>query len=95
MYLYIYIHPCANLDLESAAVFKNSQTLNERSLCSWFLGSTLNVSFWLFETTSANVNLKPLKVIVNHIVDESLQDFQAWAEDVKSVGKPIFACWPG
>ena len=59
------------------------------------VGSTLNASFWLFETTSANFNLKPLKVIVNHIVDESLQDFQAWAEDVKSVGKPIFACWPG
>ena len=48
-----------------------------------------------FETTSANVNLKPLKGIANHIVDDSLQDFQARAEDVKSVGKPIFASWLG
>ena len=52
-------------------------------------------SFESLETTSANVNLKPLRVIVNHIVDDSLQDFQARAEDAKSVGKPIFESWLG
>ena len=38
----------ANLDLESAAVFVNSRSLKEGSLCSWSLGSTLNVTFWIF-----------------------------------------------
>ena len=28
-------------------------------------------------------------------MDDSLQDFQARAEDVESVGKPIFASWLG
>ncbi len=53
--------------------------------------------FGSFETTSANVNLKPLKVIVNHIVEDSLQGYQARAEDVNvsGVGNPIFASWPG
>ena len=32
---------------------------------------------------------------MNHIVDDSLQDFQVLAEDVKSVGKPIFEAWLG
>ena len=32
---------------------------------------------------------------MNHIVDDSLQDFQVRAEDAKSVGKPIFEAWLG
>ena len=29
------------------------------------------------------------------MVDDNLQDFQVRAEDVRSVGKSIFASWPG
>lgn len=47
--------------ISSSSWFLNSQNLNERSLCSWCLGSTLNVTFGSFETTSAHGNLKPLK----------------------------------
>ena len=50
------------------------------------------------QPSSANVNLKPLKTIVNHMVENSLQDYQAQAEDVKVSGEAdlcILAgiCW--
>ena len=36
-----------------------------------------------------------LSLIASHIVVDSWQDFQVQAEDVRSVGKSIFASWPG